>query len=335
MRCVIGVDLGGTNVRAGAYYEDGSAAGKSYSNPSNAQDGTEAILKSVADTVLQAAEAAGKPIAAVGIAVPGHIDDSAGACIWAPNLGETIDGVFHGWNNVQLREPLERMTGFKIRLGNDANLAALGEYRFGVGRNSAKCLVLLTLGTGVGGGVVFSPQSVQGGDAKGALLFVGGNMGGAELGHVVINYEGQDCNAGEYGSIEGYLGRDAIVRRAQHRVLRGRETILRDMVNGDVSKITPLTIFQAAEKGDELAIEVFAEAGRMLGTGIGNYVNIFAPDVVAIGGQIARAGDYILKPAYRAAQNVAIPSLFRDAKIVIAEQIAEAGILGGAALALS
>jgi glucokinase len=163
---------------------------------------------------------------------------------------------------------------------------------------------------------------------------VGGNKGGAELGHVVVSYQGLDCRSGEYGSIEGYCGRDSIVQRAIHRITRGRETIMKDLVEGDLAKLTPLTVSQAALKGDEAAIEIWEEVGTMLGVGIGNYINIFAPDIVAIGGNIARAGDLLLKPAIKTARNIAIKTLFDDARILVAEQIDDAGMLGGAALAL-
>lgn len=332
-KCVIGVDLGGTNVRAGAFYEDGLEASESYSNPSNAQQGTQAILESVAKTIRQAAQAAPSMPICVGMAIPGHIDDDAGTVVWAPNFGETIEGVFHYWVDVDIRGPIEAMTGIPIAMGNDANLAALGEYKFGTGRNSAKCLVILTLGTGVGGGVVLAPSAVQG-DARGPLVMLGGNKGGAELGHVVVNYEGPDCNAGEYGAIEGYIGRDAIIRRAWNHLRRGRESILPTMLGGDIAKLTPKDLSIAAAQGDEVAIEVFEDCGTMLGVGIGNYINIFAPDIVAVGGQIAKAGDFILKPAIKAARKIAIPSLFRDAKVVVAEQIEDAGMMGGAALAI-
>jgi glucokinase len=330
---VIGVDLGGTNVRTGAFFEDGTAAGPDFMNPSRGQEGLEATLEAVAAGILQAAEAASEKPEGVGLAIPGHIDNSAGSVRWAPNFGTTIDGVFHNWDHVQIREPLEKAVGMPIVMDNDANMAALGEYRFGCGRNSAKCLVLLTLGTGVGGGVVMSPDSVIG-DARGPLILVGGNKGGAELGHTVVMYQGPECNAGEYGSIESYCQRDAIVRRARYRLTRGRESVIRDLVNGDLAKITPLTISQAAEKGDEVAIEIWEEVGTMLGVGVGNFINTFAPDVFAIGGQIAKAGDFLMKPCIKTARNVAIPSLFVDAKIQVAEQIADAGMLGGAALAL-
>ncbi|MFZ4506890.1 MAG: ROK family protein [Fimbriimonas sp.] len=331
--CVIGVDLGGTNVRACAYFEDGSEAGERISLPSMAQEGTENILDALASAIEQAVATAKVAPKAVGIAIPGHIDNARGLVRWAPNFGHTTNGIFYYWKDVPIKAPLARRIDLPIVIDNDANMAALGEYRFGTGRNSAKCLVMLTLGTGVGGGVILSPDAVLG-EASGPLVMVGGNKGGAELGHMVVNYQGLDCNAGSYGAVEAYCQRDSIVTRALHRLKRQRESILPSLVDGNLAEITPRTIAEAAEKGDELALEVFSEVGEMLGVAIGNYINIFAPEVLAVGGQIAKAGDFILKPAIRSARDVAITSLFRDTNIVLAEQIEDAGILGGAALAL-
>ena len=333
MECVIGVDLGGTNVRACAFYEDGSPAGQSSQNPSRGQEGTELIIESLAKTINEAIDRAKTPPKAVGLAIPGHIDDAAGTVRWAPNFGQTINGVFENWLNVPIRSLLQSKVKLDVRMDNDANMAALGEYRFGSGRNSAKCLVMLTVGTGIGGGVILSPDSVLG-NARGPLVLVGGNKGGAELGHVVISYQGVDCRSGEYGSIEGYCGRDAIIQRAVHRITRGRKTLMTDLLQGDIGKLTPKTISEAAWQGDEVAIEIWEEVGTMLGVGIGNYINVFAPDIVAIGGNIALAGDLLLKPAIKSARNIAIKTLFDDAKINVAEQIEDAGMLGGAALAL-
>jgi len=331
--CVIGVDLGGTNVRACAYHEDGTPAGERVSNPSNGQDGTPAILRSILETVGAAAKGAESQPTAVGLAIPGHIDAQYGVVVWAPNFGEERDGVFYNWRNVPIGEPLSKELGLPIFCGNDANLAALGEYRFGSGRNDANCLVLLTIGTGIGGGVIMKPVALHG-DVRGPVMLLGGNQGGAELGHTVILHGGLDCNAGSFGAIEGYCQRDSIIRRAVHRLNRGRHSILREMVGGDYAKVTPQLISKAAEQGDELAIEVWEEVGTWLGVGIGSLINVFAPDIFAIGGQIARAGELLLAPARKAARNVAIPSLFDQARIVQAEQISDAGILGGAALAL-
>ena len=332
-RCVVGVDLGGTNVRACAYFENGAPAGEKFTIPSDAQSGTQAVIESIVECVSQAVEASeGKP-EKVGIAVPGHIDDASGIVRWSPNFGEEVSGVFQYWRDQPLKKPLEDKIGLPISMGNDANLAALGEYRFGVGRNSAKCLVLLTVGTGIGGGVVMSAESVQG-DAKGTLLLLGGNKGGGELGHIIVHHGGVTCNAGSYGAIEGYCQRDAIEQRAVNRLRRGRNSLMNEMVSGNLSLVTPQLIFEAAEKGDALAIEIWDEVGTYLGVGVGSCVNIFAPDIVAIGGQIAKAGEWLIGPARRAAQNCAIPSLFEDAAIVQAELIDDAGMLGGAALAL-
>lgn len=331
-KCVIGVDLGGTNVRAQAYFEDGRPAGEPETNPSRAQEGTERIIEAVAKTIHAAmAKSEATPVA-VGLAIPGQVDDRAGVIRWCPNFGEEINGIFVNWRDVPVREPLRRYVDLPIVMGNDANLAALGEYMYGTGRGNARCLVMLTMGTGIGGGVVLGPESVQG-NAKGPLLLIGGFGGGVELGHTVINHMGLDSTAGAYGAIEAYCQRDGIVRRAVHRIQRGRKTILDDLVEGDLSKLTPRLISSAAEQGDELAIEVWREVGEMLGVGIGNQIATFNPDVVAIGGQIAKAGELVLGPARIAARNVAPPGLYDEATIVLAERLEDCGILGAAALA--
>jgi glucokinase len=332
-RCVIGVDLGGTNVRAAAIFEDGSWAGERVQNPSRAQEGYEATIEAVGLTIHEAAKSAQTKPEAVGIAIPGTVDDETGVVRWSPNLGETVNGIFRYWQNIPFRDTISRFVDIPVHMGNDANLAALGEYRFGVGEDKVGCLVMFTLGTGIGNGVILAPKAVQG-KAQGPLMLLGGNKGGAEFGHTVIQHGGLDCSAGSYGAIEGYCQRDAIIQRAVHRLRRGRKSILSDMVQGDLAQMTPRLISEAAAKGDELAIEVWFEIGTYLGVGIGNAINVFNPDIVAIGGQISKAGDWLLEPARKAARNVAIPNLFEDARIVQAKQIEDAGLLGGAALAL-
>lgn len=331
--CVIGVDLGGTNVRACAFFADGTEAGAKVEISSDAQKGTEAILRAVTQAVKAAEGTAQTKPRAVGLSIPGHIDDEAGLVRWSPNFGHYVGPVFHYWQDVAVRKPLEDSIGLPIRMENDANLAALGEYRYGSGKNSANCLTLLTLGTGIGGGVVMASRSVSG-QASGPLMLLGGNKGGAELGHTVILHGGPDPNSGEYGSIEAFCQRDAIIRRAVNRLRRGVPSMLNDLCERDWTKVTPLMISRAAEAGDELAIEVWFEVGTYLGVGIGSLINVFAPDVFAIGGQIAKAGKWLLDPARKAARNVAIPSLFQDVAIVQAEQLDDAGMLGAAALAL-
>ncbi len=329
---VVGVDLGGTNVRACVYDPQGVPATEAFSQPSRAQEGVEPVLDALAEVIQRAMATAPEHPRAVGIAIPGHIDNATGVVRWAPNFGKTVDGVFRYWLDVPIREPLQRRIALPIAMDNDANMAALGEYRFGTGRNQARGLVMFTLGTGVGGGVVLAPQCVLG-DARGPLILIGGNTGGAELGHMCINEAGVECNAGTYGAVESYCQRDAIIRRAQHQLRRGRKSLLNDLCEGDLSKISPRLISEAAAQGDEVAIEVFAEVGRFLGIAIANMINVFAPEVVAVGGQIAKAGELILGPARQSARKVAVPQLYDFAQIVQAEQIEDAGMLGAAALA--
>ncbi|MFY9234873.1 MAG: ROK family protein [Fimbriimonadaceae bacterium] len=338
-RCVVGVDVGGTNVRACAFHDDGNPAGPFVSRPSHAQEGTERTIEAISGAILEAIGSAECTPEGVGVAVPGHIDNAAGLVRWAPNFGEEKDGVFHYWRDVPLRQALSKSINLPILLDNDANAAALGEYKFGAGRNSAKCLVMLTVGTGIGGGVILSSDALLFAGtnhtaATGPIVLVGGNKGGAELGHIILQHGGVEANAGSYGALEAYCQRDAIVRRAAHRLQRGRNSILNDLVKGDLGLVSPKLLSEAADQGDELAIEVWRETGEYLGVGIGSLINVFAPDVFAIGGQIAKAGEWLLGPARITARNVAIPSLFEDCSIVQAEQIEDAGVLGGAALAL-
>lgn len=333
MSCVIGVDLGGTNVRAQAFDAEGKPAGARFEHASRAQEGTEMILDALATVIRQAASTAGAACTAVGLSIPGIVDDEAGMVRWAPNFGYTDSaGVFHYWNDVPIRKPLEDKVGMRVRMGNDANLAALGEYKYGCGKDSAQTLVMLTLGTGIGGGVVMRSGALQG-SASGSLVLLGGNKGGVELGHIIIQAGGKDCNAGTYGALEAYCQRDAIIDRALHKLRRGRKSLLNDLVEGDLGKVTPRLIKEACDQGDTVAIEVFRETGEYLGVGIGTLINIFAPDMFPIGGQVAKAGDFIIGPAIHSAQAVAIPTLFDYCNIVQAEQIDDAGILGGAALA--
>lgn len=329
---VVGVDLGGTNVRASVLDEAGQTVGRRVEIPSQAQNGTDAIVTAVASCVTAALDGAQVTAGQVGIAVPGHIDNAQGLVRWAPNFGEERDGLFHYWKDVPLKAMIEGKVHLPVTLGNDANCAALGEYQYGSGKGSAACLVLLTLGTGIGGGVVLSPAAVDG-KASGPLLLVGGNKGGAELGHATVLRGGLDCNAGSYGAIEAYCQRDAIVRRAQHKLRRGRVSLVADKVQGDFSKVTPRLLTEAADEGDALAQEVLREVGEVLGTAIGSFINIFAPDVFAVGGQVSKAGEWLLGPAVREAENVAIPSLFADCRICLAEQSDDAGILGAGVLA--
>lgn len=328
---MIGVDLGGTNVRAVAVDSSGAMVGERAVLPSRAEEGADATLNAVAEAV-EKARAGSSPLA-VGLALPGHCNDRDGIVHWSPNFGVRKDGALDYWKDVDVRGPLFASTGLPVHMANDANAAAVGEYRFGTGKGSANCLVMLTLGTGIGGGVVLGPSSV-GGAADGPLLLLGGNKGGVELGHTVIE---TDWETQKHLTVENLCQRDAIVKRAEAKLEGWRLTGggARPLITelSDQGKLTPKDLAEAADKGDELSIEVWRETGRYLGTAIGSMINVFAPDVFAIGGQIVKAGKWLMDPVIEQAEKVAIPSLFADCKITPAEQIDDAGVLGAAAVA--
>ncbi len=323
---MIAVDLGGTTVRARAYTEGGEPVGERVQRPSFGREGSEKTLEATVAAIREAAT--GKQPVAVGVAIPGHVE--GGRVRWAPNLGmESAYGRFDSWRDIEAERVLVGALGLPVRLANDANLAALGEYRYGSGRDSARTLVMLTLGTGVGGGVVLGRHSVSP-PTQSPTLLLGGNGGGVELGHLCIQMNGLECDAGSYGSLEAYCQKDSVVRRALHRLGRGRASSLADI---SPESLSPEAIARAAESGDALARQVLAETGMFLGTAIGSLINVFAPEVVAVGGQIAKAGEWILAPAREAARETAVPTLFPDTRIVQAEQIDDAGMLGAAAFA--
>jgi glucokinase len=333
MGCVIGVDLGGTNVRTAAFTEDGKLAGAKFARPSRAGEGLAATLEALVDVLKLAIDTSTQVPEAVGMAVPGHIDARNGVVRAASNFGEWRGKYFEFWRDVPLKQLLEDRVELPVFLGNDGNLAALGEYRFGTGGNRAQCLVYLGLGTGVGGGVVFGNGSVVG-QSSGPLVLQGANGGGAELGYVIAQSQGADCIAGTYGALEGYVNTSAIVTRAIRRLDQGWPSTVRDWVDGDLSKLEPKHLSEAAEAGDELAIDLWEEVGEMLGVGVATLINVFGPDVVAIGGQVAKAGEWLMGPVRKSARRNGVATLFEQAAILQAELIDDAGLLGGAALAL-
>lgn len=327
---VVGVDVGGTNARASAVGEDGTLLTPVWEAPSRGQEGSEATAQAVAHLIREVVESIGYAPGAIGLAVPGHVE---GLTVrWAPNLGHYDAGKFHPWKDVPFGEMIGAGFGVPVVMGNDANLSALGEYFYGTGRGKAKSLVMITVGTGIGGGVVLHPGSVVPSMAKPAVL-IGGNGGGAELGHTVIVYNGKPCGCGARGCLEAYCKKDAIIARG-HRALQEPDSfLLKEMTKDPSHPLTPLLLFQSAEQGDPGAQRVWRETGTYLGIGLGNFINIFAPEVIAVGGNIARAGEWLLAPARESASTVAIPTLFQDVRIVQAERLSDAGILGASALA--
>ncbi len=336
-KAVVGVDLGGTNVRAGVFNTDGTPQGDYAQNPSRAQEGFKITLEQILLTITQAIERADcvpAQIEAIGMAVPGHIDAQRGVVRWAPNFGERKGEVFEVWKDVPLADAIRARIGIPVYMGNDANLAALGEYYYGSGKGTAKGLVMFTLGTGIGGGVVLTHHQIQGNARwQGGILLVGMNGGAGELGHTIINWHGRRCGCGAMGCVEAFAQRDAIVELAREKMRRNPTSLLNTLTEGDPAKITPALVSQASEQGDPTALEIWDEVGTYVGIAVATHINTFNPEVVAIGGQIAKAGEPLFRAIHRTVRDYAIPTLLEGCRIVPAERIEDAGILGAVALA--
>lgn len=311
----VGIDLGGTNIAAAIVDENGKIVQKG-SVPTNVEQGFQGIVKSMADLARRLIEEAGlKPadINSVGIGSPGTIDQEKGEIVFAYNLG---------FNHSPIREEFIKHLGLPVYIGNDANVAAYGEYVYGAGKGKYKDLVAVTLGTGLGGGIVL--------DGK---LICGSFNGGAELGHVVLVADGEQCNCGRKGCWERYSAANALIRQAQAAAEQNPDSLLNKLVDNDRNKMNAKIPFDAAQQGDEVAQAVIDKYIRYLAIGITNIINTLQPEIIVIGGGVCAQGDNLLNPLLKEIKNEVfggVESL--QTLIKIAELGNDAGIIGAAEL---
>lgn len=307
MALILGVDIGGTDIKLGIVGETGRevVGGKI---PTRSADGPRAAAARVRGW-LDAHASAGEPVAAAGIDCAGLIDGGRGFLHVSPNLA--------GWSDVPLRALFEEALGVAVVVENDANAAAYGEWRLGAGRGLAD-FVCLTLGTGVGGGII-----ANGALYRGATGFAG------EIGHAVILADGPPCSCGNRGCLEALAGAGAILRRARETA---RAAGADRPAWGD--DLTVETLARAANDGDGIARAAFAETGRFLGIGLVNVVHVLAPEAIAIGGGVAGAGDLIFAPARATMRAGLMDEAMARTAIVPARLGNRAAVLGAALLAL-
>jgi glucokinase len=317
MRYVVGVDIGGTNIVVGTVAEDGSAVHGVRSVPTQAEEGPQAVLgriaRQVQSSIAEAERVAGvtrEKIVGVGIGSPGPLDREKGLVLLTPNLG---------WTNLPLRDLVSEAVGLPATLDNDANCAIYGEWWVGAARG-ARYVVGLTIGTGIGGGIVIDGQ-----------IYHGASDVAGEIGHTTIDSTGRLCKCGNYGCLEAYASGPAIAARAAEGVAGGVETRLPEYVGGDLSKITAQTVYQAAHANDEYALEVVRDTAKFLGAGVGNLVNIFNPDVVVIAGGVTMAGDSLFAPLRAEVKRRAFKPAVERCRIVPGELPGTAGVVGAAA----
>lgn len=306
----IGIDLGGTNLRAAAVTDAGEVLEKRARPLGDPADG-DGIVEAVAGMALDLLSRGGAM--AVGIGAAGPLDHRAGVMYSPPNIP--------GLKNMPLASRVALRVGLPVRLENDANAAVFGEYRAGAGRG-ASVLVGLTLGTGVGGGIVLDGE-----------LFRGPDGSAGELGHIVVDPEGPSCSCGGRGHLEAYASATATLKRFADGVSAGRAALPGGWTGG-VERVTAADIDRFARDGHAFAADALAETGRRLGDGIATLVNVFDPDMVVLLGGLTGAFD-LFGPAMRAAIRAQAVSPGRErVRVVPGELGGDAGLVGAALLAL-
>lgn len=309
--CVIGVDLGGTKLLAGVV----DAALNVHHRVHRPVHGLDqrALLDAAVEAVEEARAAAGGEVAAVGFGIPCLIDQRRGMATMAVNLP---------LRDLPFRDLMAERLGLPAEVDNDANVAALAEWRAGAAKG-ADDAVVLTIGTGIGGGLILDGKPYRG--AIGA---------GAELGHITIDLDGPPCqgHCPNNGCLETLASGTALAREAR-RIAGERPDSALGRAHAEGREVTGALVTELAHDGDAAALEALTLIGTNLGVGIASYLNIFDPDVVVIGGGVIAAGELLLAPARAEAARRALPTMAEHARIVPAQFGTEAGLVGAAALA--
>ncbi len=308
----IGIDIGGMSIKGAAVDSNGRVYEK-FSMPFIKGEDGEITIRKLAETVKEyiAAQGLEDKIAGIGLGSPGTLDVEHGIVNYANNLG---------WNDLHVADIMHETLPYPVRLTNDANAASLGEAKYGAGK-SYKTIIMLTLGTGVGGGIIIDGQLYEGNEGK-----------GGELGHTVIVVDGEQCTCGRKGCLEAYASASALIRETK-KAMRSNKRSLMWKISPDIDLVGGKVVFEAAKQGDAPAIKVLDEYIKYLGEGILNYCNIFRPNVIVLSGGIANAGPALFEPlnAYIKERNYGYKST-PEVKVVPAELGYDSGKIGAAAL---
>jgi glucokinase len=314
---VLALDVGGTKILSALFSSAGEMLAREVC-PTLVDEGVSAVIERLCkaiDKLLKQNDLGSSQLAGIGIACAGGIDTGRGVVVTpSPNMPD--------WVDVPLADIIKKRYDVNTFLVNDASAAALGEHRYGAGRGLNN-LVLFTLGTGIGGGIIS--------DGK---LYLGACGGAGELGHMTIAADGPKCGCGNTGCLEMLASGRAVERDAMGRLRRGNKSALLDMVKGDIDSVTAAMVGTAARNGDVLAQAVLSRASYYLGIGLVNAVNIFNPEMVVLGGGMAELGDMLIGPCRRMVKERAFSLSSQAVRIVMARLGNEAGVYGVAAFAL-
>lgn len=307
MKSAIGVDIGGTNIKAVHISQEGKIISSIIEPTPSAREGSSEKIKGILMKIFEGI-CKNNDISGIGFGIAGLIDRKNGAVIESPNIPLI--------NGFPVKDIFEREFSLPVVVENDANTYAYGEKWIGTGKNFDNFAVL-TLGTGLGGGIIY----------KGELF-----EGAAEIGHMVIEPEGRFCTCGGFGCLESYASGRAIIDRVISSLERGIESKLIKCCDGNFYKITPELVFKTALEGDNLSREVFREFGRYLGIGIANLVNIFSPEAVILGGGLIGAWDLFIEELQKELLKRGLKPLSNNVKILKATLKEDGGSIGAAGL---
>lgn len=309
----IGVDIGGTKIAAGVVDEDGAILAQT--RRATQPDDAGSIDRAIAEIYAELSES--YEVGAIGLAAAGFVASDRSGVLFAPNLA---------WRNYPLRDRVAELVGPDVRIvvENDANAAGWAEFRFGVGRD-VDDMLMLTVGTGLGGAIMIGGQLVRG--AWGVA---------AEVGHMRVVPGGHYCGCGHEGCWEQYASGSALVRDAQAAVITQPERAARllELAGGDAEKLVGPHVTDAAQEGDPLAVELFTELGRWIGEGSASVAALLDPELIVVGGGVGAAGDLLLAPARQAfGEQLSARGYRPEARIELAAMGNDAGIVGAADLA--
>ena len=308
----IGIDIGGMSIKGAAVDSNGRVYEK-FSMPFIKGEDGEITIRKLAEIVKEyiAANGLNNKIAGIGIGSPGTLDVKNGIVNYANNLG---------WNDLHVADIMHEILPYPIRLTNDANAASLGEAKYGAGK-SYQTIIMLTLGTGVGGGIIIDGKLFEGNEGK-----------GGELGHTVVVVDGEPCTCGRRGCLEAYASATALIRETK-KAMRLNKRSLMWKVCPEIDLVGGKVVFEAVSQGDPAAIKVLDEYVKYLGEGILNYCNIFRPNVIVLSGGIANAGPALFDRvnAYIKERNYGY-KMTPEVKVVPAELGYDSGKIGAAAL---
>ncbi len=313
MEHYIGIDLGGTNIAVGMVDENGKILRKD-SVPTLRERPAEEVLKDMSMLVLKVIKDCGMKVSdvkSIGIGSPGVPNSEKGLIVYACNLN---------FDNTPVRDEVQKYIDLPVFLDNDANCAGLAEAVAGAAKG-VKHSITVTLGTGLGGGVVI--------DGK---IYSGFNYSGSELGHSVIMMDGEQCTCGRKGCYEAYASATALIRQTKRAIAEDPNSMIHKLIGGDLSKVDAKVAFDAAKAGDATGQKIVDQYIKYIATGLINLINTFSPEVIVIGGGISKEGEYLLKPLRDIIYKEVYFKGEPQTRLATAQMGNDAGIVGAAML---